>query len=120
MAEFFSMKEAFADQLVAARKHREGRSSVSLHEGEASVLRQTVTALQAGKSMEIEHPPLEGWILVLEGELSLRINGDRGQGTQLPTGSLIQLPHEPMTLSANVDSGILLTSQWATAPGDRQ
>ncbi len=115
MVKVFSMKENIADLLVAARAHREGRSSVSLHDGEACVLRQTVTALQAGKSMEIEHPPLEGWILVLEGELNLRITSDPDTEIQLPAYSLTQLPQGPITLTANVDSGMLLT----VAMGDR-
>jgi quercetin dioxygenase-like cupin family protein len=116
MVAVYSMKETIADLLVAAHAHREGRSSISLHEGEASVLRQTVTALQAGKSMEIEHPPLEGWVLVLEGELNLRVNSSPDtEEIRLPIHSLIQLPQGSLTLTANVDSGMLLT----VAMGDR-
>lgn len=109
------MQETIADLLVAAHAYREGRSSVSLHEGEASVLRQTVTALLAGKSMEIEHPPLEGWVLVVTGELNLRVNSNPDTEIRLPTHSLIQMPQAPITLTANVDSGMLLT----VAMGDR-
>jgi|GEM_PF-516966 uncharacterized RmlC-like cupin family protein len=115
MVNVFSMTQSVADLLATAQMHSEGRSSVSLHEGEACVLRQTVTALQAGKSMEIEHPPLEGWILVLQGELNLRITGYLDEGVELVAGSLMQLPHWPMTLTASVDSGILLS----VAMGDR-
>jgi len=115
MVNVFSMTKSVADLHASARGHHEGRSSVSLHEGETCVLRQTVTALQAGKSMEIEHPPIEGWILVLQGEVNLRITRYLDEGIQLAAGSLVQLPHWPLTLTASVDSGMLLT----VAMGDR-
>jgi quercetin dioxygenase-like cupin family protein len=111
----FSIKEQAADLRAEAALHREGRSSVSLHEGEACVLRQTVTALIAGHSMEIEHPPIEGWILVLEGNLELQVKDQLDNESFVPAGTLFQLPHGSMTLIAIEDTVMLLT----VAMGDR-
>ena len=112
-----SLINTSTDLRLAASSQREGRSSVSLHDGESSVLRQTVTALLAGKSMEVEHPPSEGWILVLDGELLMHINGDVHEEMKIPTGSLLQLPHGAMTLTATEDSSILLTVAMGDRPG---
>jgi hypothetical protein len=117
MVRLFSIAENSIDLRDAAREHREGRSSVSLHEGEACVLRQTVTALLAGQSMELEHPPVEGWILVLEGLLDLWITGDLNGGVAMPTGSLLQLPQGSMSLIASEDSVMLLTVAMGDRPG---
>jgi quercetin dioxygenase-like cupin family protein len=115
MVRLFSLTDNAADLRFAARSHREGRSSVSLHEGEACVLRQTVTALLSGQSMEIEHPPIEGWVLVLEGELALQVNGNLTDPVDISSGSLLQLPSGSLTLTATEDSVMLLT----VAMGDR-
>jgi quercetin dioxygenase-like cupin family protein len=117
MARIFSLTEKATDVRRTAATQREGRSSLSLHEGEASVLRQTVTALLAGKSMELEHPPTEGWILVLEGELSLQMTNELNGTIPIPTGSLVQLPHGSLTLTANQDSTMLLTVAMGDRPG---
>jgi hypothetical protein len=111
----FSLTESAAELSIVARTHREGRSSVSLHDGESSVLRQTLMVLLAGQSMELEHPPVEGWILILEGELHLRFASHPNNDVDVPAGSLTQLPHESTTVTALEDSVILLT----VAMGDR-
>jgi hypothetical protein len=117
MVRLFSIAENSIDLREAAREHREGRSSISLHEGESCVLRQTVTALLAGQSMELEQPPVEGWILVLEGQLDLLITGDTNGGVAMPAGSLLQLPQNSMSLIANEDSVMLLTVAMGDRPG---
>jgi quercetin dioxygenase-like cupin family protein len=116
MVRIISLGDTSADLRIGAASHREGRSSVSLHDGEACVLRQTVTALLAGQSMDLERPPSEGWILVLEGELRMQINSDPTGEVSITSGSLMQLPHAPMTLTATEDSSLLLT----VAMGDRK
>jgi hypothetical protein len=115
MVRLFSLIEHAGDLGMVARTHREGRSSVSLHEGESCVLRQTVTALLAGQSMELEHPPLEGWILMLEGELDVQVRDPKCDDIAFPAGYLMQIPHGSMTLTAREDSVMLLT----VAMGDR-
>ena len=115
MVRLFLLTETAADLSVVARTHREGRSSVSLHEGESCVLRQTLMVLLEGQSMELEHPPVEGWILILEGELRLQFDGQPNEDVDVLAGSLIQLPHESTTVTASGDSVILLT----VAMGDR-
>jgi hypothetical protein len=66
--------------------------------------------------MDLERPPSEGWILVLEGELRMQINSDPTGEIAIPSGSLMQLPHAAMTLTATEDSSLLLT----VAMGDRK
>jgi hypothetical protein len=115
MSRQFDLLQISIDQCTQARSHREGRSSISLHEGESSVLRQTVTALLTGHTMEIELPPAEGWILILEGSLRIALAGDGDDVVTVSTGALLQLPHEAMTLTAAEDCTLLLT----VAMGDR-
>lgn len=98
-----------------ARTHPEGRSSTSLHEGESCVLRQTVTALCAGHSMKVEHPPVEGWIFIIDGHVQLQVFDSLKFLVDAPIGTLMQLPRESLELTARDDSLLLLT----VAMGDR-
>jgi hypothetical protein len=66
--------------------------------------------------MDLERPPSEGWVLLLEGELRMQINSDPAGEVSIPSGSLMQLPHAAMTLTATKDSSLLLT----VAMGDRK
>jgi hypothetical protein len=111
----FSVTDDFDGLWQSANTHHEGRSSVSLHDGETSVLRQTMTALLAGQAMKVEHPPHEGWIFVVEGDLEMKTAESRPLSFDVPIGSLMQLPNTPLTLTAREDSLLLLT----VAMGDR-
>lgn len=115
MVHIFSITDDFDGLWQDANAHQEGRSSISLHNGENSVLRQTMTALLAGQAMHIKHPPHEGWILVVQGDLELKTSEARPLSFDVPTGSLLQLPNTPLTLAAQEDSLLLLT----VAMGDR-
>jgi len=110
-----SLASAAADRLERARVSIEGRSSISLHDGEPCVLRQTVVGILAGQRMEIEHPPDEGWVLVVVGCISLEVDSVESQTHPALPGDLIQLPREPVALVADEDSVLLLT----VAKGDR-
>lgn len=115
MVRIFSLTGDFESLWQGANFHREGRSSVSLHDGESCVLRQTMTALLDGQTMKLEHPPHEGWILVVEGDLKIKTADPKPLSYDAPVGSLMQLPNTPLTLTAHEDSMLLLT----VAMGDR-
>lgn len=115
MTRHYSMANAAADRLEHARVSIDGRSSISLHDGEPCVLRQTVTGLMSGQRMEIEHPPDEAWILVLVGRISLEVGVGEQQTHPAIAGDLVQLPPDPLALVADDDSVLLLT----VAKGDR-
>ena len=110
-----SLIEDFSHLHELAHTHHEGRSSISLHDGESCVLRQTVTSLLAGRSMKVERPPVEGWILVIEGHVQLVISDSLNERVDAPMGTLMQLPRESFELTAQADSLLLLT----VAMGDR-
>ncbi len=113
----FSLTQLSDGRLEIARASTDRRSSVSLHQGEACVLRQTVTALLAGQRMDLEHPPDEAWILVIVGRISLHnlVEGSTVHG--IPVGDLVQLPHGPHALLADEDSAVLLTVAKGSRPG---
>jgi quercetin dioxygenase-like cupin family protein len=117
MTRHFSMANAAADRLERAQVSIDGRSAVSLHEGEPCVLRQTVTALLSGQRMEIEHPPDEAWILVLVGRMSLELVPAEHQTHPAVAGDLLQLPPVPLALVADEDSVLLLTVAKGERPG---
>lgn len=112
----FSLREAAADLLDAARESKDGRSSVSLHQGEACVLRQTVTALVAGQRLAIEHPPEEGWVLVLFGRVTV-VSGHEDVASEVRAGDLLQLPEGPQQLTADEASVVLLMVAKGDRPG---
>lgn len=115
MTRHYSLANAAEDRLAHARESVDGRSAVSLHNGEPCVLRQTVTALLAGHRMEIEHPPDEAWVLVLVGRISIEAEAEEHRTHPSLAGDLIQLPPVPHALVADEDSVILLT----VAKGER-
>jgi hypothetical protein len=109
----FALSDVAEGRLELARASTEGRSSLSLHDGEACVLRQTVTALVGGQRMVVEHPPDEGWILILGGSVTITTPG--GHDIAAGVNDLIRLPREPLIVLADQDSIMLLT----VAKGDR-
>ena len=115
MSRMFSLVEAAVERLDEARDSRDGRSSMSLHEGEPCVLRLTVTGLVAGERLSLERPPHEGWILVVEGSITLHSKESDGSESAC-AGDLIQLPLEAHTVTANQDSALLLTVAMGERP----
>jgi hypothetical protein len=109
------MVEAASQRLDVARKSTDRRSSVSLHEGESCVLRQTVTGLLAGQRMEVEHPPDEAWVLVIVGQISVHTGTEQGDVVQGREGDLMQLSRGPTVLAADDDCVVLLS----VAKGER-
>jgi len=114
----FSLVEDFSELREVAQTHPEGRSSVSLHEGECCVLRQTATALLAGHSMKVARPPIEGWVLVLEGHVKFVISNPVKLHVDASKGTLMQLPLDAFSLTAIEDSLLLLTVAMGDRPGE--
>lgn len=113
LAGVFPLGVLAEERLSLARSGSEGRSALSLHEGEVSVLRQTVTALLAGRSMVVEHPPDEAWILVLSGRIT--ISPASGPALQASAADLVRLPRTSHAVRAEDDTVMLLV----VAKGER-
>jgi hypothetical protein len=94
------------EHLRIARKSSDGRSAISLHEGESSVLRQTLAALMRGQKVTIEHPPEEAWVLVLGGHV--QIDSLESPDAQASALDLIRLPRTAHVITAEEDAVILL------------
>lgn len=112
-AEVFPLGVLARERLNLAQSSSEGRSAMSLHEGEVSVLRQTVTALLAGRSMVVEHPPDEAWILVLSGRIA--VSTDEAPPVSATGTDLVRLPRTSHVVLAEDDTVMLL----AVAKGER-
>ena len=65
--------------------------------------------------MKVERPPIEGWILILEGKVELLVSDPQKLHIDAPSGVFMQLPREAFVLTAHEDSLLLLT----VAVGDR-
>lgn len=113
LADTFSLGVLAQDRLSLARSGHEGRSALSLHEGEASVLRQTLTALLAGRSMVVEQPPDEAWILVLDGRITISAGGRPPSSAS--AADLVRLPRASHEVRAEEDTVMLLV----VAKGER-
>jgi quercetin dioxygenase-like cupin family protein len=83
-----------------------GRSSETVFGGHERVLRQTLIALSAGRSMSEHENPGEATVLVLRGRLRLDANGDAWEGR---SGDLIIVPQARHAVEALEDSVFLLT-----------
>jgi quercetin dioxygenase-like cupin family protein len=59
------------EQLGAARQAASGRSAHTIHGGHQQVLRQTLLALAAGRSLEEHDSPSEATLQVLSGHIRL-------------------------------------------------
>jgi hypothetical protein len=65
--------------------------------------------------MKVARPPIEGWVLVLEGHVNLVVSDPRELHVDASKGTLMQLPLDAFSLTAIEDSFLLLT----VAMGDR-
>lgn len=115
MSRVFPLMELCGRHMEQARGASDQRSSASLHEGHDCVLRQTVTALAAGATMELVHPPDEAWVLVIDGRVTVASGSPATAGQQAGTGDLVQLPPSSHVIVADEDSVFLLT----VAKGER-
>lgn len=98
---------------ATAWRSTDGRSSISLHPGEAAVLRQTVVGLLAGRTMTMGHPPQEGTILVIEGRVTVEDSEDT---IELDIDDLLVLPSSTLTVTAMEHSALLLTVAMGSRP----
>jgi quercetin dioxygenase-like cupin family protein len=83
-----------------------GRSSATVFGGHERVLRQTLTAIVAGKSMSEHENPGEATLVVMRGRVRLIAAGDAWEGR---SGDMIVIPDSRHSLEAIEDSVVLLT-----------
>ncbi|GAA4199604.1 cupin domain-containing protein [Actinocatenispora rupis] len=95
------------EQLAAALRAPNGRSSSTVYGGHERRLRQTVIALAAGEMLREHDNPGEATVLVLSGRVRLATADAAWDGTD---GDLINVPHARHTLEALADSVVLLTA----------
>jgi quercetin dioxygenase-like cupin family protein len=105
------MQKMSLDALARERAKRAasestGRSSTTVYGGHERVLRQTLVALVAGRSMSEHENPGEATVLVLQGRVRLLAKDDFWEGR---SGDLIIVPETRHSIEAIEDSVILLT-----------
>jgi quercetin dioxygenase-like cupin family protein len=83
-----------------------GRSSTTVFGGHERVLRQTLIALSAGRSLAEHENPGEATVFVLQGRVRLIAKGDAWEGR---SGDLLIVPDARHGLEALEDSVVLLT-----------
>jgi quercetin dioxygenase-like cupin family protein len=94
------------EHLDRARAEDTGRSSETVVGGHERVLRQTLIALVAGRSMSEHENPGEATVIVQQGRVRLVAGDDTWEAR---TGDLLIVPDERHALEAVEDSVILLT-----------
>ena len=93
-------------QLEIARRASSGRSADTVFGGHEHVMRQTLIALCAGFVMNEHENPGEATVYVVQGRVSLNIEGDAWNGSP---GDLLTVPDCRHALEALEDSVVLLT-----------
>jgi quercetin dioxygenase-like cupin family protein len=94
------------EQLEAARRAAAGRAAHTAVGGHEHVMRQTVIALLAGRSLAEHVNPGEATVYVLRGRVRLATDVASWEGRH---GDLIVVPAGPHSLEAIEDSAVLLT-----------
>jgi quercetin dioxygenase-like cupin family protein len=93
-------------QLKAALTAPSGRSAQTVYGGHEHVLRQTVIALAAGRTLAEHDSPGEATVHVLRGRVRLTTGDVAWEGSP---GDLIVVPAARHALEAIEDSAVLLT-----------
>lgn len=106
MTHKLSLTATVHEHLETARRNANGRSSQTVYGGHEHVLRQTVIALTAGRSLGEHKNPGEATIYVLKGRVRLCAGEVAWEGT---AGDLIVIPDERHALLALEDAAVLLT-----------
>jgi len=101
-------------QLADAGRASSGRSAKTVYGGHERVLRQTVVALAAGRSMAEHENPGEATLQVLHGRVRLRSGEVAWEGRR---GDLIVVPEAAHSLDAVEDAVVLLTVAKLGTPG---
>lgn len=93
-------------QLELARQARSGRSADTVFGGHEHVMRQTLIALVGGTTLSDHENPGEATVYVIQGRVSLTVEGDAWNGSP---GDLLRIPDSRHGLEAIEDSVVLLT-----------
>lgn len=106
MAKKSSLTALARAQLALAREASSGRSAHTVYGGHEHVLRQTLIALAADRSLDEHDNPGEATVHVLQGRVRLRAGEEEWEGS---AGDLLIVPAARHSLHALEDSAVLLT-----------
>jgi quercetin dioxygenase-like cupin family protein len=102
----FSLDALAREHLERATTSSTGRSATTVYGGHEQVLRHTLVALTAGRSLNEHDNPGEATLHVLRGRVQLHAHDDTWEGR---AGDLIVIPPARHSLDALEDSVVLLT-----------
>ena len=101
-----SIDELAAERLAKAVSNKSGRSSLTVYSRPGARLRQTLTALAAGRVMGEHKSPGDASLLCLRGRVRVRA-GDAE--VELGAGDLVAVPPQRHDVEALESSVLLLT-----------
>jgi quercetin dioxygenase-like cupin family protein len=101
-----SLRALAREQIERARASSSGRSAATVYGGHEHVLRQTLIAIVAGRSLDEHANPGEATVHILQGQVTLTAAGNAWIGT---AGDLLIVPEAMHSLEATEDAVILLT-----------
>lgn len=111
MSRKHSLDAAAREQLRAAARNSARRASETIVGGHEHVMRQTVIALLEGATLSEHENPGEATLYVISGRVTLAVPSGAGTDTwEGRTGDLIEIPPSRHSLTALVDSAVLLTA----------